>query len=137
MLGTHGHWAVRVFFSLSHLLWHPFIMSSSMIRDTHTYYRAFSSGAVTTCFYDLGLSWLGIEHPTLRLRDQRSNRLRHRRGIYKIMLLYAIVWYAMLWDLSKRSFFHRRVPFILHSQVKFLYNSTRVIVLHVNRVCYF
>ena len=28
---------------------HPFIM----VRDTHTYCRAFSSGAVTTCFYNM------------------------------------------------------------------------------------
>ena len=43
MLGTHGHWAVRV-------------------RDTHTYCRAFSSGAVTTCF--LRLSSVAAEFRT-------------------------------------------------------------------------
>ena len=32
------------------------------------YCRAFSSGAVTTCFYDLGLSGLGLDHLTFRLR---------------------------------------------------------------------
>ena len=62
MLGTHGHWAVRV-------------------RDTHTYCRAFSSGAVTTCFYDLVLSRLNFEHPTFRLQGERSNPLRHPRGV--------------------------------------------------------
>ena len=51
-----------------------------MTRDTHIHCRAFSSGAVTTCFYDLGLSGLGLEYPAFRLRGQRSNRLRHRRG---------------------------------------------------------
>ena len=35
-----------------------------MTRDTHTYFRAFSSGVVTTCFYDLGQSRLGFEQPT-------------------------------------------------------------------------
>ena len=30
-------------------------------RDTHTYCRAFGSGAVTTCFWDLCLSRLGFE----------------------------------------------------------------------------
>ena len=35
-------------------------------------------------FYDLGLSWLGFEHLTFRLRGVRSNPLRHRRGIYYI-----------------------------------------------------
>ena len=29
--------------------------------------------------YDLGLSRLGFEHPTFRLRGERSNPLRHRR----------------------------------------------------------
>ena len=38
---------------------HPFIMFISYI-----YCRSFSSGAVTSCFYDLGLLRLGIEHPT-------------------------------------------------------------------------
>ena len=59
---------------------HPFIMVISEDSDTHTYCQAFSSGAVTTCFYDLGLSRLGFEHPTFRLRGQRSSLLRHRRG---------------------------------------------------------
>ena len=62
MLVTHGHWAVRV-------------------RDTDTYCWAFSSGAVTTCFYDLVLSWLNFEHPTFRMRGERSNPLRHHRGV--------------------------------------------------------
>ena len=54
--------------------------SSPSTRDTHTYCRAFSSGAFTTCLYDLGLSGLGSEHPTFRLRDERSYRLPHRCG---------------------------------------------------------
>ena len=32
-------------------------------------------------FYDLCQSRLGFEHPTFRLRGQRSNPLRHRRGL--------------------------------------------------------
>ena len=40
------------------------------------------------------------------------------------MIWYAFVWYgmvcyAMLWDLRKRSFFHRRVPFLLHFKLWF------------------
>ena len=38
--------------------------SSPMTCDTYTYLRVFGSGAVTTCFYDMGLSLLGFEHPT-------------------------------------------------------------------------
>ena len=57
------------------LLW-----SSLRTRDTHTYCRAFSSGAVTTYFYDLGLSRLGFQHPSFRLRGERFNPLRHHRG---------------------------------------------------------
>ena len=57
---------------------HSFIMviSEDPWRDT----RAFSSGTVTTCFYDLGLSRLGFKRPTFRLRVQRSNPLRIRRS---------------------------------------------------------
>ena len=54
-------------------------LSSPRTHDTHTYCRAFNSGAVTTCFYDLlGLSRLGFEIHTFSLRGERSNRLRHR-----------------------------------------------------------
>ena len=45
--------------------------------DTHICCWAISSEAVTSCFYDLGLSRLGFEHPAFRLRGQRSNSLRH------------------------------------------------------------
>ena len=43
------------------------------------------SRAVTTCFYDLGLSRLGFKHPSFRLRGERSNPMRHRPG-HKAML---------------------------------------------------
>ena len=43
--------------------------------------RAFGSGAVNTCFYDLCLSRLGFEHLTFRMWGERSNRLRHYRGL--------------------------------------------------------
>ena len=56
---------------------HPFIMT----RDTHAKCRAFGSGAVTTCFNDLSLSQMGFEHQTFRFRGERSNQLRHRRGM--------------------------------------------------------
>ena len=57
----------------------PFIM---IIHDTHTFCRAFSSWAVTTCCYGLGLSRLGFEHTTFSLRGQCSNPLRHRSGLH-------------------------------------------------------
>ena len=45
------------------------------------YCQAFGGGAVTTCFNNLiGLSQLGFEHPTFRLRGEHSNPLRHHRG---------------------------------------------------------
>ena len=56
-------------------------MVSQSTRVTHTYCRAFSSGAVTTCFYKLGVLRLGFEHPTYHLRGERSNPLRHRCGL--------------------------------------------------------
>ena len=64
---------------------HPCLLwSSARARDTHTYCRAFGSGGVTTCFYDLGLSRRGFEHPTFRSRGERSNPLPHRRGSHHV-----------------------------------------------------
>ena len=55
-----------------------------------THCRAFNSGTVTNCFYDLGLSRLRFEHPTFRLRCQRSNpppqysyKIHQELNIYK------------------------------------------------------
>ena len=45
-------------------------MSSPRTRDTHTCCQTLGSGAVTTCFYDLGLSRLGFEFPNFRLRGE-------------------------------------------------------------------
>ena len=41
--------------------------SSPRTSDTYTFCWTFDSGAVTTCFSDLGLSRLEFEHPTLSL----------------------------------------------------------------------
>ena len=60
------------------------LWSSLKVRANRTCCRALDIGAVTTCFNDLGLSRLGFEHPTFRLRDQRSNPLRQRRGQYNV-----------------------------------------------------
>ena len=49
--------------------------------NIHIYCRAVGSGAVTTCFYNLGLSQLGFQHPTFRLWDKCSNQLCHRYGL--------------------------------------------------------
>ena len=67
------------FFILSHLLWHQ-----ASVYNTHTLIRAFDSGAVTTCFQDLGLWRLGFKHPTFRFRNEQSNPLRHRRGVNSV-----------------------------------------------------
>ena len=76
--------ALMAFFSVPHLLWHGASVYNGHFRGpvtfTCTYCRALGSAAVTTCFYDLVLSRLGFEHQTFRLRGQRSNPLRHRRG---------------------------------------------------------
>ena len=76
MLGTHGHWSSSIEGSFACHTYcdtrYPFITVISEDPCTKTYCRAFSSGAVTTCFYDLGMSRLGFEHLTFRLRGQRS-----------------------------------------------------------------
>ena len=87
MLGTNDHLSVR-FFNLSLLLWHGASIYNCHLRGPVTLTPnaeflavwQFGSGAVTTCFYDLDLWRLGFEHPTFRLRAQRSYPLRHRSG---------------------------------------------------------
>ena len=37
---------------------------------------------ISTCLNDLDLSRLRFEHPTLGLQGDRSNPLRHRRGVF-------------------------------------------------------
>ena len=44
--------------------------------------RALDRGTSINCFNDLGLSRLGIEHPILRFRGERSKPLRHRHVLY-------------------------------------------------------
>ena len=82
-----------------------------MTRDTHTYCRAFGSGAVTTCFYDLGLSRLGFEHPTSRLLSERSKRLRHRIFLrftcIVISQVRVFVYLLIQWSITLSSAFHR------------------------------
>ena len=60
-------------FSVLHPLWHGASVYNGKLRGPVT---------LTTCLYDLGLSRLGFEHPTFRLRGERSYPLRHRRGHY-------------------------------------------------------
>ena len=57
----------------------PFIWSYLRTRDTHTCCRAFGSGSVTTCFYDLGLWRPGIE-PRSPTHEANALPLRHRGG---------------------------------------------------------
>ena len=54
---------------------HPFIM---VISEDPWHLHQWR--AVTTFFYDLGLSRLGFEPSTFRLQGDRSNPLRHRCG---------------------------------------------------------
>ena len=80
MLGTHGHWALKVFKPATPTVTLGIRLLSPRTRDTHTYCRTFSSGAVTTCFYDWGLSRLGFEHPTFFLRCEHFYPLHHCSG---------------------------------------------------------
>ena len=56
---------------------HPFIMVISKYPWHSHLLPSVCSWAVTTCFYDSGLSRLGFEHPTSRLK---ANAITHRRG---------------------------------------------------------
>ena len=71
---TRGSLACPTYYNTGH----PFVMVIS--EDTwHNIMPSVWHWAVTTSFYDLGLSRLEFEHPTFRLRDERSNLRRHRR----------------------------------------------------------
>ena len=81
MLGTHGHWSVRLL-SVQHLLWHGASVYNVHLRGPvtlmHTCCWAFGSGASLPVFFALGMSRLGFEHPTFCWRGESSNWLRHR-----------------------------------------------------------
>ena len=84
------------FYSVPHLLWHGASVYMVISEDPwHSYLLPrLSSGAVTTCFNDLGLSRLGFEHPTFRLWGERSKSQCHRRGhpnLTFIHVLYAAI----------------------------------------------
>ena len=66
------------FVSLPYLMWRG--ISVQRTSDTHTFFSAFSSGAVTICFNEEFLSRSGFEHPIFRIRGERSTWLRHRRS---------------------------------------------------------
>ena len=102
--------------------------------NTHACCLAFSSGAVTACFNDLGLLRLGFEHPTSRLRGQRSSPLRHRRGRLgsDLTLIYTYL-------ISKEDFFHFRFnptvfPLQWHALWKFLWKNC--IFVHMSAYIY-
>ena len=70
------------FFNVPHQLWHGPTLYDGHLRGpvTLTCCRAFDSGAVTTYFYDLGLSSLGIEPQSPACRAN-APPLRHRSGL--------------------------------------------------------
>ena len=74
------------FFSVPHLLCHGATVYNGISEDPWHSHRAFGNGAVTTCFYNLGLSRPGFEHPTFRMRSESSTRLRYCRGSLPIRI---------------------------------------------------
>ena len=85
------------------LLWHVFFIFDD---PWHTR-RAFSSGVVTTCFYDGGLSRLGFEHPTFRMQGECQRR--HPRCHYirkkSIMIMVLLSTIEHLFWKSIRGYF--------------------------------
>ena len=68
------HMAIKQwgFFNVPYILWqgHSLMMVIFENRDSHTYYWVFSSGPVTTWFYNFVLSRLGFEHATFCMRGE-------------------------------------------------------------------
>ena len=75
------------FFSVSHLLWHGSFVYNDHLRGPRQSHLLPSSGAVTTCFYDLGLSRLGFVIQTSR---SRGNVLTDCIGCSKMKFLMII-----------------------------------------------
>ena len=95
------------FFSVAHLLWHGASVYKCHLRGRVTL-TPIDSAALTTCFYDLGLSRLGFEPQTFRLRGERSKRLSHRRGL---------IWHNILLckSINLMGFFFYIVTFYISS----------------------
>ena len=60
------------------------------------------------CFYDLGLSRLGFKHKIFGFRGQRSNPLRHRRGLiviylFRVSLLLTVLFSLILYVHEKKN----------------------------------
>ena len=71
------HWG---FLSVPHLLWHRSPVYNDHLRGPVTLIpvaERFSNVAVTTCFYDLGLSRLGFEHSTFGKRCECIQTLNY------------------------------------------------------------
>ena len=81
MLGTYGHWAVRV--PSPHLLWHGAFIYNGQLQGPVTLTPNAECLAVDLSLPVITLSRLEFEHPTFRLQNERSNPLRHRRGLFK------------------------------------------------------
>ena len=97
MLGTRGHWAVKVLWRATpavtrgiRLLW-----SSPRTRDTQTYCRALGSGAVTTCFYDLGQSNAlanALVYCATAAVFKNINQLWNTIRVRRVVIIYIVLW---------------------------------------------
>ena len=85
MLGTHGHYIQWWFFSVPHLLWHgPCVYNCYLrgpVRLTPTVERL-AAELTQPALMIVGLSGLGFELTTFRLRGDRSKPLHSRCGVY-------------------------------------------------------
>ena len=66
------------------LLWHGASVYNGYLRGPVTLTPTAECLAVTTCFYDLGLSRLGFERPTFRLRGERD-LVRNLKRLYPVV----------------------------------------------------
>ena len=76
ILRNHDYWA---FFIVLHILWHTASVYNGHLRGLliHIFVAKQLTVKLSLPVYnDLRLSRLGFEHPTFRLRAERSNRLR-------------------------------------------------------------
>ena len=98
-------------------------------RDTHNYCRAFISGAVTACFYDLDLSRLGFEHQTFRLRDAFYDEIQMCQRTFKHIFdaLCKFGDFLHVFDMYYLSFVRR---FIRKLSISLFQSQIRIMILY-------
>ena len=86
------------FCSVPHLLWHGVSVYNGHLPGPWQLHHCwpFSSGAVTTCFYDGGQLWLGFKHPTFCMQGNWEIAFARRQSL-SISIFHQLVM-ILIWQ---------------------------------------